>query len=1678
MSDPFRGGSFGSVGMGPFRTGGGGDSRYLIANDGDDVALTRKMAAQLAWANGTLTDDAYLGALRAYLGTTDAGSRERLSAQNELDDAVYTIGRNKLVRAVNNASSTLKRVAALRSLISYDRRKLNSMTRDNEQAREMRDRIETSRGQIRDVRYGDLVRRFNADQVGIDAMLRFARNMAAEAQGTPDAVKWQDTVREWTDRADSERLNQLYQDYQQKRIPGSAVVDFLKQRRSRMDPESPDFKETSRQIEDLEKQVREAEFADRDAAMASRVQRGDVPEAEYLKYLASRVKDYEKGTAERRNAEDNLLATRFQFGENEIRRGIEGGTADTQDLVDFYRGYMATMSPTATRFLELQQRVTDLLISGTQNISLTGGQSGGVGIGRWVDLSGAPGGTPVNAKGFASQFDGSPFAGSNCGMASAAMLAWAATDGRIRLSGGDLRRYSGDRDLPGDEAGTTYNDVTIAFQQVGLGLQQHHEMSFDAWKRRLAAGEGSLISGSYSVVPSNLRLSDFQGPHTMYVDRAQKIKGQWYFYVMDPIGRAGYNGRWWPEDAIRAYGWSGVKNAAGGRWYGDVAFASKRGRSSNFVRPDRAAPPFQAFDTDANGASTIGRGGGNSRREAGPRRDWSKGRANEPKPRFTGKRGSWTEAVVTLANPPGKVPADKSWKADDQTIGEFIAAVDSTVGPQLSDPGSWGADRREGVQGTEQDRWERAREILEANGGDARLAAVAWFDANGVAKAPTDTALWDRTQRFYANAIGTRLGYEPVPRAGIGDIDPQKPTARLDAPTNPPAMDDQRPLSGLSEEARRAGELLLEDMGVPVTPGMVRAAVAWMGAEGATIKGNNPLMLRTKGVRDLPGQIGRTDDGLAIFGSLEEGIMAASEEIRSSAPSIIAGARTGDPERFLVSVDRSGWVEGGYGGTLVRSYNALPGSAEAGIIIGGSVGLLKGASDLRGLASQEPTVAELFDIDPSDPIQMRWLQENLDAAREAATGGGDTWLFTTPGGQQVALDFDPSMVGDLTFTKATYLDAYARQATSITDLFDRREDARKAWGEHTAEVARVSMDEWQSRIDALDGVRQAALMSVPPRWADYLNASGEMYQATAVALGMDPKAPSIAAEDSPLIAMGILSDAQVERLGRMLDSLDPRSDQNPSGDRIREMVAAGDIIPQTDPRTGQVTGIAVNPAQAYVAWGDEPGRFEPRTARSHADDFELVPMESLGGDPAMVPAYLTSKVFITSGGVGAYAEPQTAKGGLPIATITDYGYRSADPPIDMSGVGRSIQMPDRSWQGAGVGPTIRFGGGPFAATSPTTRGTARISSARREDKHLITYANARYTTDIGLPVRMIQYQDPLTGQRETYYSVDGYEWMGGSESLLRQHPPEIILGDGAQIVGGRLKVGGEDHDPNKHGPLTRYLHWYGSRDDDRVAGDGIFLGARDAYLKRRFAQPGPGGSTLIDTSPADEAQGFLEGSVRLEDIVGSSFTSRFLPGATRAPAASADMARLRSTPSGVRPGASEQAGPSAPSGMPASMGITAAQQAQIGDVFARIGSASTLPVNAGQPTARAATPGAGLLDTFSNRLSSGVRAFADATVKATQAQADAARARAAAQQRIADQIAAQQRAQQAAQQAAQPVQRTIPIPKDTPRFTSPIGGIAPKPAPKPVTPAPRPPQTPAPAPPASPRRVIQPGMEV
>ena len=149
-----------------------------------------------------------------------------------------------------------------------------------------------------------------------------------------------------------------------------------------------------------------------------------------------------------------------------------------------------------------------------------------------------------------TQFDGGPFQGANCTLASGAMLARLAFG--VVTSGSVLRTLQDDQD-----GGTGLDDLGQALWrgygvQAKSGLLQPRQL-----KDLLGAGYGAVIQGIYGEIPVGLRLQrDFTGGHAIYLDgyypgNAKRGIPEAY-YVIDPLGRphAGYKGEWWPASVV------------------------------------------------------------------------------------------------------------------------------------------------------------------------------------------------------------------------------------------------------------------------------------------------------------------------------------------------------------------------------------------------------------------------------------------------------------------------------------------------------------------------------------------------------------------------------------------------------------------------------------------------------------------------------------------------------------------------------------------------------------------------------------------------------------------------------------------------------------------------------------------------------------------------------------------------------------------------------------------------------------------------------------------------------------------------------------------------------------------------------------------------------------------------
>ena len=161
----------------------------------------------------------------------------------------------------------------------------------------------------------------------------------------------------------------------------------------------------------------------------------------------------------------------------------------------------------------------------------------------WLNPSGFPRITPV------TQFDGGPFQGANCTLASGAMLA--------RLGFGIVTTGSILRTLQNDQVGGTGLDdlATALWRGYGVtikyGLLQPEELH-----NLLSTGYGAVIQGDYAQIPEQLKLQrGFSGGHAIYLDGYYDKGPTPAYYVIDPIGRPNrYEGEWWPASIVDAFG--------------------------------------------------------------------------------------------------------------------------------------------------------------------------------------------------------------------------------------------------------------------------------------------------------------------------------------------------------------------------------------------------------------------------------------------------------------------------------------------------------------------------------------------------------------------------------------------------------------------------------------------------------------------------------------------------------------------------------------------------------------------------------------------------------------------------------------------------------------------------------------------------------------------------------------------------------------------------------------------------------------------------------------------------------------------------------------------------------------------------------------------------------------------
>ncbi len=200
-----------------------------------------------------------------------------------------------------------------------------------------------------------------------------------------------------------------------------------------------------------------------------------------------------------------------------------------------------------------------------------------------IDLSGL----------FATQFDGSLFATANCNMAAGAMLYEVQTG--LNATGGQMRAWSG-----ATSRGTSLEDLVRAFASQGQPLTIHRYLSWSDFQRQVASGRSAVVQGWYGYLPKHYVLQPgFVAGHSVFVlgYSSHVFGGRGGFYVMDPLGRGGHSGAWWPSDVLRAYGWSGKPGHAGDgsklSYLGFVALQAHRSAKKPMSAAGR--PAFQNY---------------------------------------------------------------------------------------------------------------------------------------------------------------------------------------------------------------------------------------------------------------------------------------------------------------------------------------------------------------------------------------------------------------------------------------------------------------------------------------------------------------------------------------------------------------------------------------------------------------------------------------------------------------------------------------------------------------------------------------------------------------------------------------------------------------------------------------------------------------------------------------------------------------------------------------------------------------------------------------------------------------------------------------------------------------------------------------------------------------------------
>jgi hypothetical protein len=185
---------------------------------------------------------------------------------------------------------------------------------------------------------------------------------------------------------------------------------------------------------------------------------------------------------------------------------------------------------------------------------------------------------------FVTETDTRPW--TDCLWASGAMLLDKWTNGDVRVSRQQLRAASGDL-----HGGSQFRDMKIAFAHYGFALKFSPDggerLTWSQLLYRLEKGAGAVVLGDDHNLPRWYGRWDSafwnkkgkKDNHAVYIERYDKAHGR--VWLMDPLGRDGWQGEWIPVWAIKQFTWT----------RGGAVFAA--------VTPTAKAAPFAKVKTSS-----------------------------------------------------------------------------------------------------------------------------------------------------------------------------------------------------------------------------------------------------------------------------------------------------------------------------------------------------------------------------------------------------------------------------------------------------------------------------------------------------------------------------------------------------------------------------------------------------------------------------------------------------------------------------------------------------------------------------------------------------------------------------------------------------------------------------------------------------------------------------------------------------------------------------------------------------------------------------------------------------------------------------------------------------------------------------------------------------------------------